>query len=239
MDAKGSSLSKRKTPAMPKAAPVAQPIARQSRGIERIEAILDAATKLIAEEGVSGVTMHRVASRARTSIGSMYHFFPDRDSVLQALVDRHALEMEEIGRQLTAMDDADWQRLSVAEVVHRLVTPYVNYFRNHRDYLPLLYSQTTPDSRVDFIHTLWHVLNIRLPALTSAECEAYAAVLHSMASGTVEMGFQIAPELIDFFLRETPRAMIAYWIDIEAKASRGNHSNRAKNAEKKRRSSAR
>ena len=69
--------------------PVPRPTSRkpcQARGQQRVEAILEAAGSLIAaESSISALTMHKLAEAAQTSIGSLYHFFPDKDCVIAAL----------------------------------------------------------------------------------------------------------------------------------------------------------
>src|SRR5260363_107927 len=62
---------------------------RQARGRERREQLLDAAAALIAESGLAAVSMHAAAQRAGASIGSAYHFFRDKDQMLDALAERH------------------------------------------------------------------------------------------------------------------------------------------------------
>ncbi|WP_258002419.1 TetR/AcrR family transcriptional regulator [Burkholderia sp. WAC0059] len=177
--------------------------------------ILDAAARVIAEEGLAGVTMHGVARRAQTSIGSMYYFFPDRDSLLQALVDRHVAATREIGCVLNAVPASVWRQLSAAEAIGRLVTPYVEYLQHHADFLPLMHGRTQPEDDADFVHTVRRVLDARLPQVEPAARQAYATMLHSIAAGTVHMAFQIAPEGVGFFLQEIPRVMAAYLADIE------------------------
>src|SRR5215216_5613088 len=64
-------------------------VPRQERGRRRIDEILDAAAALIGEVGAEAVTVQALAARAGASKGSMYHFFPDRESVFLALAERH------------------------------------------------------------------------------------------------------------------------------------------------------
>ncbi|MDR8398356.1 TetR/AcrR family transcriptional regulator [Paraburkholderia sp. USG1] len=177
--------------------------------------ILDAAAQVIIEEGLAGMTMHGVARRAKTSIGSMYYFFPDRDSLLQALVDRHVAATREIGRDLNTVPASTWRQFSATEAIGRMITPYIEYLRRHADYLPLMHGRTQPEDDADFVHTVRRVLDARLPGVEPAGRQAYATLLHSIAAGTVHMAFQVAPEGVCFFLQEIPRVMAAYLADIE------------------------
>lgn len=67
---------------------------RQERSIQRLEAILAAATDLLAEKGVQGLKMTEIAAAAGISIGSLYQFFPERAAVLRALHDQHTQRVE-------------------------------------------------------------------------------------------------------------------------------------------------
>lgn len=71
---------------------------QQRRGRARVEAVLDACAILLWEEGPGELTMHKLAKRAKTSIGSLYHFFPDKDAVIDALCQRHLVAMNGITR---------------------------------------------------------------------------------------------------------------------------------------------
>ena len=63
---------------------------RQERGQRRVEQILDAAEAAFAEFGVGDSTMQVIADRAESSIGSLYHFFPNKEAIVEALGARYA-----------------------------------------------------------------------------------------------------------------------------------------------------
>lgn len=109
----------------------------QARGQRRVDGILDAAAALIQESGVGGLTVHGVAERAHTSIGSMYHFFPDLDAVMAGLIERHLRGFEPIVSALAARDRREWSRMSAAAVVDAIVAPIFAYLRRHPDTLVL------------------------------------------------------------------------------------------------------
>ena len=60
----------------------------QARSRETVAAILEAAAHVFAQRGVAGFTTNHVAVRAGVSIGSVYQYFPDKDALLAALVER-------------------------------------------------------------------------------------------------------------------------------------------------------
>jgi AcrR family transcriptional regulator len=65
----------------------------QARGHQRVKALLDATAHLLEEVGYEALTTKAIAERARTSIGSFYQFFPNRDAAVAALVDRYREEI--------------------------------------------------------------------------------------------------------------------------------------------------
>jgi AcrR family transcriptional regulator len=69
---------------------------QQSRGQRRIETILDAAERLFSEVGYDGATTNAIASRAQTSIGSLYQFFPNKEAIVQGLAERYLAQLREV-----------------------------------------------------------------------------------------------------------------------------------------------
>jgi len=53
-----------------------------------VESIVDAAAHVFAEDGFEAATMESIAERAKTSIGSLYQFFPNKLAVFEALAGR-------------------------------------------------------------------------------------------------------------------------------------------------------
>jgi AcrR family transcriptional regulator len=62
---------------------------RQERSRATVTAILDATARVLVREGYSAATTTRVACVAGVSIGSLYQYFPSRQALVAALVDRH------------------------------------------------------------------------------------------------------------------------------------------------------
>ena len=68
----------------------------QKRGQQRVEAILDAAEAVFGEMGVDAATTNAIAERAGASVGSLYHFFANKDAILYALAERYAESMTSV-----------------------------------------------------------------------------------------------------------------------------------------------
>lgn len=89
--------------------------ARQSRARDTIDAILDAAARLVTrEEAPLSLSTNRIAEIAGVSIGSLYQYFPGKDAILHALIERefnkivdgHVAFIEAIDPGVVPLDDA-------------------------------------------------------------------------------------------------------------------------------------
>ncbi len=63
-------------------------VPKQKRGRERVEAILGAASELFVAKGWEASTMTEVAVRSGTAIASLYRFFPSKEALADALLER-------------------------------------------------------------------------------------------------------------------------------------------------------
>lgn len=190
-------------------------VPRQGRGQARVGLILDAAAEIVASEGVGAVTMHALAKRAGTSIGSMYHFFPDKDSVLAGLRERHFGAIRAIAQSLLDTPAATWAALGSGEAVLRMSTPYIAYLREHAEYLPLMHGLDWANDEDGFVRFVGYMLDARLPGVDPALRADYAAMLHAIAAGTMYVGYALNPRHLDRYLREIPAALTAYLVNIE------------------------
>lgn len=68
-----------------------QPV--QSRARATVEALLDTAARLLATEGYAAVSTNRVAELAGVSIGSLYEYFPNKQSLIAEALARELREV--------------------------------------------------------------------------------------------------------------------------------------------------
>jgi AcrR family transcriptional regulator len=68
-------------------------IPTQERGEKRVTDLLAAAEQLFASSGYEATTMNAIASLAGSSIGSLYQFFPNKESVGNALLLEYMKEL--------------------------------------------------------------------------------------------------------------------------------------------------
>ncbi len=62
---------------------------RRRPGKERVASLMEAAASVIAERGFEAATMAEIAARAGALVGSLYHFFPNKEVLADALTQRY------------------------------------------------------------------------------------------------------------------------------------------------------
>jgi AcrR family transcriptional regulator len=68
---------------------------RQERSAHTVETILAAATRVLERESLAGFNTNRVAAMAGVSVGSLYQYFPNKSSLIAALIDRQQTALAE------------------------------------------------------------------------------------------------------------------------------------------------
>ena len=62
---------------------------QQRRSRETVEAVIEAAAQVFEAYGYAAGTTNRIAARAGVSIGTLYQYFPNKDALVVALLERH------------------------------------------------------------------------------------------------------------------------------------------------------
>jgi TetR/AcrR family transcriptional regulator, transcriptional repressor for nem operon len=87
-----------------------------AKGARTRARIVEEAAALIHERGVAGSTLEDVKAAAEVSGSQMYHYFPDKDELVQAVIDYHADTI--VNRNRHALSSAngveDWRRMVIA-----------------------------------------------------------------------------------------------------------------------------
>ena len=113
--------------------PRKQPV--QARSETTVLAIHEASIQVLLSIGYRKLTTTRVAERAGVSVGTLYQYFPNRQALIRAVLERYLMEMsasiqadcqtlrgrslDEIARGLVdAMIAAKWRRLEVSRAMH-------------------------------------------------------------------------------------------------------------------------
>jgi len=74
-------------------------LASQERSRATVNALLEATTRVLIKEGYDRASTNRVAEVAGVSIGSLYQYFPSKEALVAAVIDRHRQEISEVTRK--------------------------------------------------------------------------------------------------------------------------------------------
>ncbi|MET7770539.1 TetR/AcrR family transcriptional regulator [Nocardia sp. NPDC005366] len=141
----------------------------QTRSREMVQRIIDAGEAVLTESGYAATSTNRVAERAGISKGSLYQYFPDKNAIVVAVLNRFC---EQMGVRMVEMLEPSLD-LPPLEVLHISVTAMIDIEITH---LPLLRVIVEQVPSVGVLDALEEQLQ-RLKDICSAWLEANRAQL--------------------------------------------------------------
>jgi AcrR family transcriptional regulator len=151
-----------------------------------VAGLLQAAACVIGDVGYEPATMAAIAERAGASIGSLYQFFPNKESVVEALRARYVEEIEDLWAVLAA----DASTLSVDQLVSRLFRSQLNFAEGHPAFLALFDAPPTANTaqRREIIRgRIARVILTRKPRMSRNKAFRLAAVVHQIVKGLLTL----------------------------------------------------
>jgi AcrR family transcriptional regulator len=99
--------------------------ASQERSRATVDALVEATARILVREGFDKASTNRIAEVAGVSVGSLYQYFPGKEALVVAVIERHNQDLMRIVRAALA----DAALLSVEQGVRRIVAAAI---RAHR-----------------------------------------------------------------------------------------------------------
>ena len=99
--------------------------ASQARSRATVDALIEATARILVHDGFEKTSTNRIAEVAGVSVGSLYQYFPSKEALVAAVIDRHNEEIMGIVR-MALIEVAD---LPVDKAVRRLVTVAIEAHR--------------------------------------------------------------------------------------------------------------
>jgi AcrR family transcriptional regulator len=72
--------------------------ASQKRSRATVEALIEATARILVKAGFDKASTNRIAAEAGVSIGSLYQYFPSKEALVGAVMDRHQRELMQVVR---------------------------------------------------------------------------------------------------------------------------------------------
>jgi AcrR family transcriptional regulator len=189
----------------------------QQRGHDRVKRVLDAADTLLAQSGAEALGTKQVAETAGISIGSLYFWFPDKESIAEALALRHWEELCDLVAAVgEAADDG-----SLSDPVSEVLDVLAAGFRARPGFLALWFGglrtermrEATRPCRDEVAARVQEILSIAVPGADPALCPTVARIVVLLGDGILREAFRIDRHGDPAVLSEGARALRAYIID--------------------------
>lgn len=160
-----------------------------------MDALIEATARILIKEGFDKASTNRIAEQAGVSVGSLYQYFPSKEALVAAVIDRHHEQLMQIVRNELAEVAAQ----PVEHAVRRLVAAAIEAHRIDPKLHRVLAEQIPRTGRLENVeafnreaHALFRayleehsnelrVLDLDLAAfvcVTSIEALTHTAVLH-------------------------------------------------------------
>jgi AcrR family transcriptional regulator len=194
---------------------VEEPLRRtptQRRAQDRVRRILDAADAVLERDGVIGT--RPVAEAAGVSIGSLYHWFPDKESIARALALRHWAELSDLVAGLADQAAAGALRDPIGETLGALAAG----FRARPGFLALWFGdlrteelrEATRPSRDRVSGSVSRILQVTHPRADPALRANIARVITLLGDGVLREAFRVDRDGEALLLQEGAHALRAY-----------------------------
>lgn len=76
--------------------------ASQERSRATVDALIEATARILVREGFDKASTNRIAEVAGVSIGSLYQYFPGKEALVAAVIERHDQELMQVVRRTLA-----------------------------------------------------------------------------------------------------------------------------------------
>lgn len=190
---------------------------RQARSAATVEAIHEATIQVLLTEGPSRLTTTKVAERAGVAVGTMYQYFPQKQALIFAVVQRH------LGLIAEAVEDAcgRLQGQTIAVMSDGLAASYLAAKTHNIEASRALYAAASelevPDIAGDMSRRIYAALRALLASSQDGrfdDLDTVTFILQQALSGTVravlEMEGGPTPAALDMLDSQLPLLCHAY-----------------------------
>jgi len=178
----------------------------QARSIEKYNRILDAAAELVELGGTDSITTNLIAETVGVPIGTLYQFFPNKESILYALFER---QLEQLNQQFSPFFSAEHDQVSMDELMGKAIYAMSSAYEKIPGMVNIMNSMHVhPDFRDLVAHNNAHLAQWLSGLLTRRFNEASEAELAQFSEAVIELGDSVFRKLLLLRPTEDLRALM-------------------------------
>jgi AcrR family transcriptional regulator len=186
----------------------------QARSRERLRRVLDAADQVLARDGADAFTTTRIARVAGVPVGSVYRYFPDKETIVEALATRYWSEFAELVAAAAALDEESPMADPAGGVLEALATG----FRESPGFLALWYGglrterirDATRPTREAISASVQRILAVHWPQAPAGDRAAAARMVVVAGDGLLREAFRTSRHGDAVLLAESRMMLGAY-----------------------------
>jgi AcrR family transcriptional regulator len=150
----------------------------QARSSASVDAILEATIQVLLHDGKERLTTTKVASRAGVSVGTLYQYFPNKSSLLQAALKRHLAEVSDAVELVCKEQEGR----SLRQMVTALITAFLQAKMRDAKTSVALYSVSSDVDGVKIVQQMGTRFNRAVVGMLEAASEPLASDPQLVAS---------------------------------------------------------
>jgi len=189
---------------------------KQERSAHRLAGFLQAAAELFAEIGFEATTMQAIADRSSSSIGALYNYFPDKQSVAATLLSRYAEELQ--WRLKSLMEHAE--KLSTAQFASLFIDCIIEFAQERPAYLGLhsapIRFRRDPAARKALRTIVANAFRTKNPSLSSERSLLAANVAVQIVKGMITLFLESDTKTKPLVVAEFRQVLASYLEEILA-----------------------
>jgi AcrR family transcriptional regulator len=194
------------TPSPPDLDPRLRNVPRQARSRQRLRTVLDGADAVLAREGSDSFTIARVSQEAGIPVGSVYHYFRDKQAIVEALALRYWSDFEDLVAGVAETDERQPLNDPAGAVLEALAAG----FRGRPGFLALWFDglrtervrEVTRPTRTAIAVSISRILAVHWPSASAESRAAVARMVVVAGDGLLREAFRTDPKGDEWLLRE-------------------------------------
>lgn len=190
---------------------------RQTRSKAMVDTILDATARVLVRDSYAKASTNIIAEAAGISVGSLYQYFPNKDSLITALHERHVRQVHSAFADIVARPEPTSLNQAVREMIHAVVAAHRVDPQLHKvleSEVPHLmrHAGGACDADADFHATLLDFARKHRAEIKIKNLKLAAFVVGEIVHALVHAAVIDAPSDLSVasIERETVRAVLAY-----------------------------